>query len=678
MNVKSGPTRKSIEGPTTAANAYNVPRVPYNDKEKEQLARIREEADNANNQRAQSFMELDDMDYETWYEKAKQASQAYIKPKLNEEDVKVVTGTTREKGNTVVATLLSYNLEADIIAYDENDNENRELGQAMEKMVRKSRELEVPRYEVKRPLMYAELVNQGNVFSRESWDEFAIPDKELEKMDYSEDVTFDKIKWKERMDKIYSFCNTTVLTGLEVYPGNIRQYFMELQPYIVTRKVITYSEAKAMFGKWERWKYVSDMFQISTELEHDLEYDDYQMVETEVKLVEFLMYYNKWTNEFQMLLNGVMMLPIGFPMSALTGICEYPIAKGDGEMISPNFFYSRGIGAKTRMDQSMLDEMFKMMIIKTRKSYKPPLANKSSYDVGPTVYMPGKIFKGLDAEKLQPIGDVGGVTPAEFNMTNFVKEVIDGKSMASVMEGQAPGRQATARQLIMQKEQSMMKLGGIMLGILNLENRMAWLRIYNILKHWTEAVDMKVVTTRDGIKKKVKTYKTISVEDTIENGRKGEKIIDLTEDIPEDEQVIAEEDLLSEVKGKPIRKVYINPKLLQNLKYSWKVVITPTEKETDDLKAAMFDEFLTKVLTVFAPAGKQPDMNYLGDRFAQVNDEDPDKVWAKDQQAPGGMPPEAMQGQLPPGVGQPQGQVPAQLTQNQPQKPSINTLAQGQ
>lgn len=666
--------KKPQEIATINSETKKIPRVIYTEKEEEQLGIILAHADDAATQKRQKYIELDDMDYENWYIKAKKNSQAYIKPKLNDEDVQVVTGTSREKGNTVVATLLSYNLEADITAYDEFDNENRELGQSMEKMVRKSRELELPRYEVKRPLIYAELVNQGTVGVRETWDEYSIPDKELEKTSYSEDnVAFDKIKWKERLNKVYAFCNTTLLTGLEMYPGNIRQYFMELQPFFITRKVITYVEAKSMFGGWERFKYVSDMFTPNTDLDRDITYDDYQMIETEVKLVEFVMYYDKWTNTFQMLLNGIMMLPTGFPLSALTGVCEYPIAKGDGEMISPNFFFSRGIGAKTRMDQAMMDEMFKMMIIKTRKSYKPPMANKSNQDLGPNIYMPGKIIKGLDIDKLSPIGDTGGVTAAEFNMINFVKEVIDGKSMSSIMEGQAPAAQATARQLIMQKEQSMTKLGNIMLGIINLENRMAWLRIYNILKHWTEAIDKKVVTTRDGVEQSVNVYKTISVKDTIENGREGERIIDLTEDVPHENQVEAEEDLLSEVRNKPIRKTYINPKMLANLKYSWQVHITPTEKNTDDLKASMFEEFVTKALTVFAPAGKMPNIDYLGDRFAEVNDEDPDQVWMQ-QDAAG-----PQQGGLPPGAVPPQGQIPAQVAAGAqgPPKPSLNTVAQG-
>ena len=99
-----------------------IKQVKYSDKELEQRGRIVKEADNARNQRMQSYMELDDMTYEEWYEGAKKASQAYIKPKENEEDVRVVTGTTREKGNTVVSTLLSYNLECDITAFDDDDH----------------------------------------------------------------------------------------------------------------------------------------------------------------------------------------------------------------------------------------------------------------------------------------------------------------------------------------------------------------------------------------------------------------------------------------------------------------------------------------------------------------------------------------------------------------------------
>ena len=643
-----------------------VPRVEYSEEELEQRSRILVDASHARNQKQQKYAELDDMDYDTWYFKSKKATQAYIQPKTNDEDVRVVTGTTREKSNIIVNTFLNYNLEPDVVAYDDKNVIQQELGEMVEKMIRKSRNLELPDYDVKKPLIIKEFVDQGNVFVRESWNEYEIPSKELEKLNWSEGVDPSKKPWKDKLSMVYAQCNSTMITGLELYPGNARQFFMELQPFVIVRKVITYSEAKAMFKKWKRFKYVSDQLDQATELETSVTYDDYQMIKTDADLVEVVEYFNKWNNEYQIMLNGVLMLPVGYPLSGAIGVCEYPISKGDAEPISPNFFWSRGVGAKNKMDQAIMDEMYKMMIIKTRKSYKPPLANKGNYNIGPNVYMPGKIFKGIDPEKLKPIGDNNGVTPAEFNMTQFVNEVINSKTVSSIMEGQEPENKATARQVIEQKQQSMVKMGMMMLGMINLETRMAWLRLYNIINNWTESVDTRMVETKDGVSDQVKVYKSVSMKDTLENGQEGERIIEFNDNVPALSQVYAEEEIIQQTSGRKVRKNYINPEMLRNAKMMWEINMTPTEKNTSMLKAAMFTEYLQEVLATFVPLGLVPDLQYLATRHTLVNDESPDKVWG------GKMQPQPQQPQLM--LGQQTSQRREALTPQRENKPSINTM----
>ena len=80
------------------------------------------------------------------------------------------------------------------------------------------------------------------------------------------------------------------------------------------------------------------------------------------------MYQNKWTNEFMIWCNGVMMLPLGYPLTALNGKCEYTVIKLSVEPISEFFFYSKSIPAKTKVDQAIYDEMYRLMILKFRQS----------------------------------------------------------------------------------------------------------------------------------------------------------------------------------------------------------------------------------------------------------------------------------------------------------------------
>ena len=109
--------------------------------------------------------EWDGMDYVTRYETNAQADMGYLPPKLNRTDTRVTTGTTREKDNSLLSALLSYNFEADITAFDKNDDERNELGGHFTDLVRNSREREM--YDQKRALIYREMIVQGDVFTME-------------------------------------------------------------------------------------------------------------------------------------------------------------------------------------------------------------------------------------------------------------------------------------------------------------------------------------------------------------------------------------------------------------------------------------------------------------------------------------------------------------------------------
>ena len=609
--------------------AEDKPQVEYSDEEMVQRAGILTDASHSAQQRKAKFTEFDDMDYETWYFKAKKASAAYIEPKLNEADVRVVTGTTREKGNILVNTLLNYNLEADVIAYNDKNVKVAELGEVAEKMIRKSRQLETPVWEVKRPLAYLELVNMGNVHIEEVWEGYEIPQKELEKFDWSEGVDPSKIKWKKLLNKTYYECNSKIVSGLDVFPGNVREFFLELQPFMVLRRVLSMSETKSKYAGWTRLKYVPDSVTTTIEDEDGSQrYNDYQMIETEVNQVEEIRYYNKWTNTFQVLLNGVMMLPVGFPLSSIIGVCDYPITRGDCETISANFYWSRGTGAKNRVPQFLIDEMFKLMVLKTRKSFAPSYGNMSGQKVGTSIYLPGKIFEGLDPDKLKPIGEPGGVSPAEFNMMRFVQEISDENTTDSSFQGQAPEKESTARQVVEQQQRSMVKIGMAMIGVINMENRMAWLRLYNILNNWTEKQDER--------------YRKFSIDDTLENGKQGERIVEFMEQeqMPTDKQTMAEEDLYKSAAGREVRINRIDPKMLKELKYKWEINTVPTEKNSSMVKAALFTDYLKETLAIFAPLGKVPNLEFLAQRHAMVNNEDPNRVWQNTQQNPAQGPPQ--------------------------------------
>ena len=648
-----------------------VPEVDYTEDEKAFRSMIIERMEHARRQREQQHPEFDDMTYEEYWESNAKAANAYMPPKKNAQDTRTTSGTTKEKTGTLLSSILNYNFAPDVEAYDKDDLVVQELGTIMEDFIKKSRKIEKPDYEVKRPVVYKELFDQGTVCVEDVQVEFALPNKVAKNFKVNK---LKEMEWSERMDKVYKFCSTNVLCGLDVYFGNIREFYLELQPYIATKKKITRGEAQSIYGTWERWENVPvDLKRTAEDGADSLPFNNWSLGDVEKDTVEVIKYYDKWANDFMILLNGVMMFPVRrnkkgklntFPLSSLNGECEYPLSKGDIDPISRNFAYSKSIPAKTKVDQALFDEMLKAIVLKTRKSYQPPMANNTGKMLSKKIFYPGTIHSGINPEKLQEIGENKGVTQSEFNSIQFIKQIIDEKSVSNVFEGQASKGQQTAREVTILKQQSMMKLGLAVTGVINLEKSMCKLRLNNILKYWTEPIDKRIVQLEDGLEQTTNLYKTISIDTEFEEGKKGQRIVDFTEEeMPTSEQVYAEEQLLSELNNREYRKHYINPKLLNSLDYNWYIEIVPTEKNTSELKVAMFEDMVQKMMAMFIPLGKMPNLDYIATRWATLQGEDPNRLFPPAQQQP-----------MPMGMGapgQPNNTLQNQLTPNRQSQTSL-------
>ncbi len=623
-------------------------------------------------QRQGLWAELDDMTYDQSYVSNAKATNAYIPPKINSEDVRTVTGVTREKSGTLVSALLNYNLKPNVMAFDENDMPATDLGDTMTDSIAKSRKLEVPLYENKRPDIVKELVDQGTVFVEERWVEYSAPEKNIKN---PTETNLLKLKWDETSKYVMKQATTELLYGPSVYLGNMRQPYFQLQPFVVTRKELSEEEAKAIYGEWPRWKNVGHKIRqsIQTNMNGQLSHwGSWSMVEVTHNMIEELKFYFPWSNTYMVMLSGVPMLTPGFPLSFLTGQCRIPIACGKLEPI-PFFAYGRGFGHKNKFNQALYDEMYKGLILKMRKSYQPPMANNTGQTLSKRIFWPANITNNIDSSKLQEIGTNSGISNSDVQALQMIKEIIGESSVTAQFQGSDSGKDPTARQVVENKQQQLMKLGLAIIGLMNLEVDLAWLRLFTILKYWTEPIDEETEEVR-GELKKTPQYRNESMESETEDGDPGQRIVRMTDqELPHPDQIDAEAALMTKRLGVPITITYLNAEQLQNIKYKWFIEVTPQEKETSDLRAALFMDNLTKFMQLFGPQALN--VPYAQKRFVILNHEDPDKFLAPPAPpAPPGMPPGAPQpGQDP---NQPQGGPPGAPPQGQqagPPQPD-NTL----
>lgn len=613
-------------------------------------------------QRQQEYDELDGMTYEDYFFTNLKNRNAYLAPKVNKEDVRVVSGITQEKVHTMHSALMNYNFSPQVLAFDEESYIDVEVGNVCEKLIEKSRKIEPIRHEEKKGLYVLEFLTQGNVFVEEQWLEYRTKEKVLSKdLDWSDGVDPNKIKWDEKLGEVCKVCNTEMVTGLDLYVGNIRQFHMSLQPFIAIRRKVTRAEAEARFQNWERWKYVP--YEINKTISENtgnqsdtVSYNDWTMVETELDMVEIVICQDKWENELQIFCNGIPMLPVGFPLSFLLGVSEYTIAKGNCEPISDRFFYCKGLSAKTKIDEALFNEFLKMMIVKTRKSFKPTIIDNSGSKIGADIHLPGKIFRNVNHTKIHEFGKTDGVNAAEFNMVQFIKAMIDNKTVSPVFEGQSIDKAQTAREVVELKEQTLMKLGYSLMGWLQFEINLSWLRLHDIFTHWMEPEVEEIV---GGVK--AKKYKKYSMETDFDEEEKGDMMIELTDEteLPSSEQMMAREDIMKRKTGRPVRMKKINVAWFKGFKDRFYIEMTPQEKSAGELKSVLFEESLMKAVGLFG----MPSINqeYAKQRWAVLKGEDPEKLFTKAPAMPQPMP---QQG----------GEVGKQLMPEALNAPSLNTL----
>lgn len=645
---------------------YSPPPPDYTDEEKRYRAKIIRRMESMRDQREADQAEFDEMGYSTYYDTNARAANSYIPPKTNPDDTRIVTGTTHEKEITLLSAILNYNLEPNVVAFDKSDLAIDGLGKVVEDMVKKSREIED--YDGKRPLIYKEMLDQGDVFVEEAWTEhFSV---EKGKADWEKAKRMEGRKIIGKLKKLYGRCEARLLQGKMVYLGNIRQFDEREQPDIAIVSTIPYEDAAALFADWERFANVPrKVVKAAPDATGDT-YGDWTLLESQEDMVEVVKYQSKFSNEFMIMLNGVMMLPIGFPLRSISPSGEYTVAKGSTEPISGHYAYSKSIPAKTKVDQATADEMLKLIILKTQQSFKPPMANNTKRTLSKRIWSPGTMHNDIDVSKLQPIVTPTGVTPAEFSAWQLIKKVIDEKTSAPVFSGDASQGSQTATEIMELKKQSMMKLGLAIWGVVQLEKKLTWLRIQNIIAHWTEPVDERVTDVQKGLKESV--YRTVAVDTTLENGQRGRRIVQFSPEMANNltaDQVAAEEQFISNETGVMTRKTYLHPEEFQRIKATWYVTITPTEKDSSQLERVLFTQNVRDAAAIFGP--QSLNMDHLKERFAILAKEDPRRFFVQGQvQAMG---PEMAQ-QAVPGGGNVASQIMAPVRQ-QPQTPSLNTLA---
>ena len=417
----------------------------------------------------------------------------------------------------------------------------------------------------------------------------------------------EKGQWKEKktLDQLLSGFRDSIVPLDELFIANIYQHDIQKQPYLIWRRIIDYSEAMTKYGDNQNFQNyvrpgIHTLFDSATATFYDV-YDH----TLEERLVEEVIYYDRYQDLQVVIVNGVMITDPDQPNPRKDK--RYPFAKGGYELIDEGrFFYYFSLVRKMKDDAEIINTLYRMIIDGTFLQLMPPLAIFGDEIQGSNVITPGTSISFSQDSKIQPIDINSNVGLASGILEKMERSVSESSSDILQSGQQAPGSQ-TAFEISRLEQNAMVMLGmfGKMVGFLVKD--LGTLRMGDILQHMTVAEIDQIVGDQSVLK-----YRSFLVPNQLEQGKNTNHRIMFTgnEDLFNKPEETRGFDMLAAEGGAPLEQIpnlspedrqkfqqkavngdtrlfMVNPQAFRDLKY--KVVVRPdvTTPPSDNLKKAL-------------------------------------------------------------------------------------------
>lgn len=633
-------------------------RIGYSDKEQEYFRYLKRRLEDARDNRDRIHVQFDSMNFMQYLDNNERMWNATIEPKTDIRDWRsnARKRSVFHKGLAILGKLMDENLMSEFSAYDEENALDQELSSALTDAVLATKDQE--HSEEIEYLAGMELLKHGFVPVQEVFEVSERVVKELEPIDWSLGVSPDKRKWKEKKEIYKRQCVKRIIRNDSFYLGNVflGPHEFDRQPYLFIASYKSYEEAKSIFGNFERWQYVKPGHGREERNKRVSYLDQWRLGSLKEEEVEIIEYQDKWNDEYQIIINGVMMLPVGFPLPWASK--EYNVTFRTLYNPSSTFAYGHGLCHVMRSNSQIRDFLMRYMVDKSFQDLLPPLATKAARALSSSIYIPGRVTHDLDPDEIKPLMQ-SGLPASSTQMLEYFEQSLDEDSIAKVVAGQDSPGSPTAYEISQQMKQAMKALGPIVFSFMWLIRDLDMMRAQNILENMARPKERKLDALTQSV---VNVYEKLVLEDAdLPNGERGRHVIEFGEakNAPDTFELMAKE-IKWKKKGVTAKFSYVSVDFIRDLPFKLKNIVKSSPRKNSDVKKLIFGEFMQNATTYFAPS-----LNYefLQTEFAKTWDKDPEKLFIKQEApapgmeaiAPTGAPVVAPQG------GAPAGGIPQQM-----------------
>lgn len=532
--------------------------------------------------------EFDGMTYTQDYQANLDAANTYLTPKTNDDDVRINTATSEKKIEAMQNELLSMNIQAEVHAFDQFDQEAVGLGKDFEHITFRTNQIE------KEDDMWAdmvrELITQRAVFVQEQ-------------------CVSRKVK---NSSYIIHRAQKVLISGTKVYLGNIKlpSYRFNEQPYIFTVETYDMDYARSVFGTNKNWDKIKAGGRASVAVPTTEEtLYDFRISSLQNNEVEVINYYSYPDNEHVQWVNGVMMTEPGNPLPY--NYEGYNIVMVTIKTIRTEFAYGKPPIASAKTLQALENETIRNLIRKFRQALEPPMGTSSPQIFSRDIWSAGAITSGVNKNMFEKLVDHQGVTSSEMSMFDLInKMTTEFVGVSSLVQGIGDSKEKTATQTLEELKQAIKMMGLAVFALMRLRRDLTLLRIFTIIEEFTKPMGKYVLPGTDEM---VDRFQEFTVDNAdLDGGQRGKKIVkfvdfDLSE---EDEQAIFDVEEREAKRGNLVRIKTVNVKKLQSIPLFWFVAATEKERAGSAINKILFREKVDQAASIQAMSQGQVQVNW--------------------------------------------------------------------
>lgn len=481
------------------------------------------------------------------------------------------------------------------------------------------------------------------------------------------DAANGKIVYKEGTRVIYDDCYQKVVPLEDFYISNPYEPNLQLQPFVIWKKITTYDEAYWEFHQYKNWKFVRPGAYALTQ-EPTTFYRNKLYTELNQSQVEVLRYYNRRMNQHIVCINGVVMYDGPIPFK--DGL--YPFAKYIAEPFENAFFWGMSMSQKFMGEQDVQNTLINMMLDKTYGSLLPYGLSSDLDDlIEDDTLAPNKIRKVGDITKWK-FDTLPGVEPAEQQMFQTIMNLAQQNSGISggAQQFTPNGGKLNVRQVLLQQQDAMQKISFPMNFLEDGERDRTTLRVNHLMQFYS-IPRIERVTGKSGKEVEDLFYRSVKLSDTqLSSGKKGNKIIKLVHNSMTDDEKAAVADHLSVLEamgdegGIPTEALAIPVQMFDDYDYQIQIVKNSSYQHNQALDQAMRQDFAQWRIPLAMPPGPgaQPVapadipkiVSWVEEAYdvpvEQFEQQPGQAIAQQQQQQPGSVPGQPQQpGQQPPG-----------------------------